>query len=181
MRSFVHIVVAIGLMTGAPAAQTIEQQTLPPPGETGEESGGEEWGGASSPLERAPFISHRNFGPFLPERIEQADTVVQRGTRLRQLDKMTGRIQTLDVPVGSEVVLDRLTVQVEACRTRGEEGGGAISFLRIRDAKNADQEPIFSGWMFAESPALSALDHPRYDVWVISCIAASGGIPSANE
>ena len=38
---------------------------------------------------------------------------------------------------------------------------------RIRDVR--ETAPRFSGWMFASSPALSALDHPRYDVWVVSC------------
>ena len=45
--------------------------------------------------------------------------------------------------------------------------GDAYAFLQIRDVR--EPAPRFSGGMFASSPALSALDHPRYDVWVVSC------------
>jgi hypothetical protein len=48
-----------------------------------------------------------------------------------------------------------------------DDAADAYAFLRIRDVR--EDTARFSGWMFASSPALSALDHPRYDVWVLSC------------
>ena len=42
----------------------------------------------------------------------------------------------------------------------------------------ADEELLFSGWMFASSPGLSALEHPVYDVWVIRCTDRSPVSPS---
>jgi len=56
-----------------------------------------------------------------------------------------------------------------------------MAFLRIWDTKTPDAPAAFSGWMFAESPALSALDHPRYDLWVISCTTLADGESAASE
>ncbi|MEM8791425.1 MAG: DUF2155 domain-containing protein [Pseudomonadota bacterium] len=183
MKRLAAFLIFLGVAGGFTSAQTIDQQPLAPPGEEDVQAEEEAEDERSSRFIRAPFRTYRDgFGPFLPKAIEGEETAEQPGTRLRQLDKMTGVIQTVDVPSGTEVTLDRLRVRVESCRTRDEEGAsGAISLLKIWDARDVDQEPVFSGWMFAESPALSALDHPRYDVWVMSCIAASGGTPSANE
>ena len=49
----------------------------------------------------------------------------------------------------------------------GDPAGDAFAFLTVREAGNA--EPVFRGWMIASSPALNAMDHQRYDVWVLSC------------
>lgn len=88
---------------------------------------------------------------------------------LRGLDKISGRVADISIPVGEAATYERLTIQVEQCRTPPEdEAEDAFAFLRIRDER-ADDREVFSGWMFASSPALSAMDHQRYDVWVLSC------------
>lgn len=88
---------------------------------------------------------------------------------LRGLDKISGRVNDIRVAVGEAAIYERLTIQVEQCRTPPEdEADDAFAYLRIRDAK-ADDREVFAGWMFASSPALSAMDHQRYDVWVLSC------------
>jgi hypothetical protein len=87
---------------------------------------------------------------------------------LRGLDTLNGTAQDIDVGVGETVRFGYLEIVAETCRVpRGDEAGDAYAFLRIRDVR--ETAPRFSGWMFASSPALSALDHPRYDVWVVSC------------
>ena len=81
---------------------------------------------------------------------------------------MAHTARDIDVRVGETVRFGRLEILAETCRVpRGDEAGDAYAFLRIRDVR--ETAPRFSGWMFASSPALSALDHPRYDVWVVSC------------
>ncbi|MEO1548802.1 MAG: DUF2155 domain-containing protein [Pseudomonadota bacterium] len=88
--------------------------------------------------------------------------------RLRALDTITGALTDFDVQVGTFVSYERLEVAALSCKyPEGEIGSEAYAFLRVRDKREDDIR--FSGWMFASSPALSALDHPRYDVWVISC------------
>ncbi len=116
-------------------------------------------------FKKAPFRTERR-----PELIDRVETAPQAGARLRKLDKMTGASETLAIAAGERRSLGRLTVAVEACLAP-ESGAqeGTRAFVKIWDAQAEGEEPAFSGWMFADSPALSALDHPRFDVWVISC------------
>lgn len=87
--------------------------------------------------------------------------------RLRGLDTLNGRVEDIDVALGETVRFGHLDILAEACRMPPEGGADAFALLRIRDIR--EERPRFAGWMFAASPALSALDHPRYDVWVLSC------------
>lgn len=88
---------------------------------------------------------------------------------LRGLDKISGRVSDIEIRVGESAVYERLTIIVEQCRkTPDDEADDAFVYLRVSDSKGGDAE-VFAGWMFASSPALSAMDHQRYDVWVLSC------------
>lgn len=87
---------------------------------------------------------------------------------LRGLDTLNGTTQDIDVHVGETARFGHLEITAETCRVpRETPTADAYAFLKIRDVR--EETPRFSGWMFASSPALSALDHPRYDVWVVSC------------
>jgi len=87
---------------------------------------------------------------------------------LRGLDTLNGTVRDLDAMVGETLLFGHLEITVDACRAAGSAAGGdSHAHLRIRDIR--EDRPRFVGWMFASSPALSALDHPRYDVWVVSC------------
>jgi hypothetical protein len=101
--------------------------------------------------------------------IEPPDTALRAGARLRELDKMTGQTRTFEINVGETREVERLRVELDACRSpEGNDTHGTMAFLKVWDIREPADE-LFSGWMFAESPALSAIDHPRYDLWVISC------------
>jgi hypothetical protein len=90
------------------------------------------------------------------------------GGVVRWLDKGTGETGDLDLSRGQSAERGRLTIQLDECRYPvADPASNAYAHLTIRDALVA--EPVFSGWMIASSPALSALDHPRYDVWVLRC------------
>ena len=120
--------------------------------------------------------------PMVPELIAPVDTVLKAGARLRQLDKMTGQAETVELAAGEEAMVDRLRVRLEACRAPEDNAEhGTMAFVKVWDSKEEAGEPVFSGWMFAESPALSAMDHPRYDLWVMSCITASGDGSTASR
>ena len=87
---------------------------------------------------------------------------------LRGLDNLNGTAQDITVRSGETVRYGHLEITAETCRVpRDAPTADAYAFLKIRDVR--ETSPRFSGWMFASSPALSALDHPRYDVWVVSC------------
>ncbi len=99
--------------------------------------------------------------------------------KLRMLDKMTGRVETFEMPVGASETRERLDITLRACRVPpADEDEDAFAYLEIRDLR--DEKPRFSGWMFASSPALSALDHARYDVWVLSCSTESAEASSGK-
>lgn len=104
-------------------------------------------------------------------------------TRVRALDKITARVIELDLPQDTEVRFGTLAIRARTCRSRPpEERPETFAFLEIDDVKMDNQrERIFSGWMMASSPALNALEHPVYDVWVIACKISSAGASSASE
>ena len=88
--------------------------------------------------------------------------------QLRALDTITGLVQDIDLPVGDTTVYERLMISVKECRyPSGNISADAFAYLVIRDVR--ETLPAFEGWMIASSPALSALEHPRYDVWVLRC------------
>lgn len=87
---------------------------------------------------------------------------------LRGLDTLNGTTRDIDLPVGDSVTYGHLEIAAGACRVpAATPEADAYAFLTIRDVR--EPEARFSGWMFASSPALSALDHPRYDIWVLGC------------
>ena len=107
---------------------------------------------------------------FSGERSANSD--VGSGAILRGLDRITGAVNNFSMTIGETLEFERLEVTLEACRYPvGDINSDAYALLKIRDIRN--EEIAFYGWMFASSPALSALDHPRYDVWVLSCEASA--------
>lgn len=88
--------------------------------------------------------------------------------QLRALDTITGVVEDMELAVGDTTVYERLMISVKECRyPRGNISADAFAYLVIRDVR--ETLPAFEGWMIASSPALSALEHPRYDVWVLRC------------
>jgi hypothetical protein len=95
-------------------------------------------------------------------------TIEARNLHLRGLDSLNGIAADIEMRVGETKRFGHLEITAEDCRVpRDDPTGDAYAFLKIRDIRETNAR--FSGWMFASSPALSALDHPRYDVWVVSC------------
>ena len=87
------------------------------------------------------------------------------------LDKVTGRVNTLEAWVGDTIRIGTLSINVQTCMTRPpEETPEKGAFIKIWESRPGESSnEVFSGWMFASSPALSAMDHPVYDVWVLGC------------
>lgn len=87
---------------------------------------------------------------------------------MRGLDKVNGRTVDVTIPVGGTAEILGLLVTLTDCRFPADNPtGDAYAYATIRSPK--DGEVFFEGWMIASSPALNALDHNRYDVWVIRC------------
>ncbi len=99
--------------------------------------------------------------------------IVSQYAELQLLDKITARISTKTVPVGGGTEFGTLEIRVYYCAYRPpEEPPENAAFLIIYDNGYGDrkiQQALFSGWMFASSPAISGLEHPVYDVTLLSC------------
>ncbi|MDZ4867538.1 MAG: DUF2155 domain-containing protein [Alphaproteobacteria bacterium] len=93
------------------------------------------------------------------------------GVILGGLDKVAARTAKFEVNLKQKVFYNTLIVTALACKTRPpEEPPESAAFLEIQERKSdGTVQKIFSGWMFASSPALNALEHPVYDVWVVNC------------
>lgn len=97
------------------------------------------------------------------------DFAVSDGANLRFLDKLTSITGDVTLSRGQAAQFGRLIVRLDDCRYPAENPASDAS-ARVTVLDETTQITLFSGWMVASAPALSALDHPRYDVWVLSCL-----------
>ena len=113
-----------------------------------------------------------------PGQIDRTRTAVLRG-----LDKVSARISTFEAPVGEEVRFGTMRILVQACTKRPpEETPETTAFLEVTDMRPGQPaNKVYTGWMFASSPALSALEHPVYDVWVIDCKMPAPSMPAGRR
>jgi len=115
-------------------------------------------------------------GPALAERVANRVAVFS------GLDKITGKITTFDVYVDETVQFGALQVTPRACYTRTQdEAPRTDTFVEVDEITlQREIRRIFTGWMFADSPGLNAVEHPIYDVWLKDCktdstVPAPGG------
>ena len=94
------------------------------------------------------------------------------------LDKVTARTSKFEVPLNSTVQFGALKVTPRVCYSRPpEEQPKTTSFVEVDEIQLDGQEKrIFTGWMFAESPGLNAVEHPVFDVWLTECKGAKGSV-----
>ena len=116
----------------------------------------------------------RVFDPAFEQSDVQAESLralTGSGARIKGLDKVSGEVSDIDLAVGEVATVGRLEVALSECRyPENNRTGEAYAWLEIRDTLR--EATVFEGWMIASSPALNALDHARYDVWVIRCTNA---------
>ena len=169
-------------MPGPPAG--INSQALPPPPGTVANAPGS---GPSVPPIGTPGTG--GAGQMKPP--QPADPSVQPGDEIvtempavkipnptavfAGLDKITGRITTFDVRINETVQFGALQVKPRVCYTRpATESTATDGFIEVAEVTlQGDVKRIFSGWMFAASPGLHAVEHPIYDVWLTSCKGGS--------
>ncbi|WP_299376450.1 DUF2155 domain-containing protein [uncultured Tateyamaria sp.] len=98
----------------------------------------------------------------------QQQTQTATGAILRGLDKFSGDVVDIQLPAGRTVQFERLNISLTECRyPAGNPFGNAYAGLQITEIGR--EGVVFSGWMIASAPALNAMEHARYDVWVIRC------------
>jgi hypothetical protein len=145
--------------------------------ETPSHSAPDEIEGLTEPREEPPEPSN-GFRPTIGEQPAPAAPASKPaevfGVVLGGLDKIAARTAKFEVNLGKAIDYNTLRITAHSCKTRPpEEPPESAAFLDIEERRpDGTQEKLFSGWMFASSPALNALAHPIYDVWVVSCKTA---------
>jgi hypothetical protein len=99
------------------------------------------------------------------------------------LDKITGRIISFDAAIGETVQFGALQVTARVCYTRPPtEATNTDAFVEVDEVTlKGEIKRIFTGWMFAASPGLHAVEHPIYDVWLTDCASPPSPAPVAQS
>src|SRR5882672_830674 len=97
--------------------------------------------------------------------------IVNKSALFSGLDKITGRIISFDVAVGETVQFGALQVTPRTCFTRPTtETQNTDAFIEVEEVTlQGEVRRIFTGWVFAASPGLHAVEHPIYDIWLTDC------------
>ena len=111
------------------------------------------------------------FYTFLSISVAAAAGIDKNTAKMQAMDKITGRVSVINVPVGGMVKFGSLSIVVRSCKTRPmEETPDNFAFADIADKTlKGNEVNIFRGWMISSSPATHAVEHPIYDVWLLSC------------
>ena len=150
------------LMSGMASAQQITVETLDP--DTSPQV-------VVVPFQAEVFSLTEDLGVVTSE---VASPVVEgQGALLRGLDRLNGEVVDIELQNGFSVAFGDLRVDLAECRHPEDNATGeGYAYLTIYDGIEA-VDPLFQGWMVASSPALNALDHPRFDLWVMRCDTTS--------
>ncbi len=135
-------------------------------GYSGKECSGRKGWGA-----RILLVAGLGIAGFTLSSAAYADRISNKVAEFSGLDKITGRITTFDVYINETVQFGALQVTPKVCYSRSDnEAPRTDSFVQV-DEITLDRKirRIFSGWMFADSPGLNAVDHPVYDIWLKDC------------
>jgi hypothetical protein len=106
---------------------------------------------------------------------------------LQGLDKTTARVSKIDAPVDQSVRFGTLVITVRACDKKPpEEEPNTAAFLIIDEVRpgnagSVETKRVFSGWMFASSPAISALEDPIYDINLLDCKVETTSAPPSGS
>ena len=123
---------------------------------------------------RTIFVVITCLGPFLAGCVGAATWIDGKKAQLQALDKITARISTVEAPVGAARFYGTLEITINRCAfPPPEEPPENAAFITVRDRGYDGLAPkqVFSGWIFSSSPAISALEHPVYDLTLLACFA----------
>jgi hypothetical protein len=102
--------------------------------------------------------------------LAEGPTVPNNKAEMQGLDKVTARVVRIEVTRDQPVRFGTLLIALKACFTAPPtETPEAAAFLEIDDLDQDRQDRVFSGWVYASSPSLHALEHPVYDLWLTGC------------
>ena len=168
-----------GLPPGPPPGSRIRTEPLPPPpGGTSAPPRAPQQAAPGAPGQRPPGQPQSTSTGPPPSNetiVEPPPNKIANPTAVFSgLDKITGRIISFDVAIKETVRFGALEVTPRACYSRPPtEAPATDGFIEVDELTlQGELKRIFSGWMFAASPGLNAVEHPIYDVWLTDCKGA---------
>ena len=117
-------------------------------------------------IRRAAFLIALAAAPVAAQQVTSGSS-----GELRVLDKTTGQAVDLTMRVGETKTVGLLSITLGDCRYPTDNPAGN-AYAEMSIYYRGAVEPVFQGWMIASAPALNAMEHPRYDVWVLRCMTA---------
>jgi hypothetical protein len=158
-----------------PPGTSVVPQNAPRPGQPTQNAAVPPGANPATPGQRPP-----TGAPPAPAGLQPGDEVVQeppaqkiinKSASFSGLDKITGRVINFDEKIGETVQFGALRVKTDACYTRpATEASNTDAFVEVDEITlQGEVKRIFSGWMFAASPGLHAVEHPIYDIWLTDC------------
>ena len=111
-------------------------------------------------------------GLILSTSISMATEIETNSALMQSMDKVTGRVNKITVPVNSKVSYGDFSFVLRSCKKRpAEETPENFAFVDVADKSFGEEEyNIFRGWMLSSAPGVNAIEHPIYDVWLLECI-----------
>ncbi len=102
---------------------------------------------------------------------------------LRVIDKTLGKLYLLDLEVGSKRTINEITIKVSSCLRPNEKliVPAGRAFIEVFETRKRAVEKLFSGWIYAQSPSVSHLNHPKYDVTLAGCKAGQISVTNGES
>ena len=145
-------------------------------------------------IESVPLINLEELSPTFEEDKDELEKIEEENTNLNNmentpvenkikkndkiyiniiaLDKISAKTSTIRLTIGEEKFFGPLKIKVLKCQlSENNDFTDTVAYMQVKDlsAKDNNQVFLFNGWTFASSPTLQSIDHPIYDLWIISC------------
>jgi hypothetical protein len=126
------------------------------------------------------LVAGLGLAPLAAGAAEAPDMTAEPTAVIQGLDKITARVSRFDAPVGAPATFGTLSIVVRDCeKSAPEERPENAAFIEIYENRPGQEKArLFGGWMFSSSPALSALEHPVYDINLLECKGARVAAPT---
>jgi hypothetical protein len=153
----------------------IQSRPLPPPsGSAAVDPAGRSPAAVPGPPQRPRVPQPGDTSPQPGDEVmtePPSQKIVNASALFSGLDKITGRIINFDVAIGETVQFGALQLTPRACYTRpATETANTDAFVEVDEVTlRGEVRRIFTGWVFAASPGLHAVEHPIYDLWLTDC------------
>ena len=149
---------------------------------------------AADKIESVPLINLEELSPTFEEDKDELEKVDEKNTNLNEsediiessktqknkkiyinltaLDKITAKTTAIRLGIGEKKFFGPLEIKALKCQlSENNDSTDTVAYLQVKDLSSKDNNQVFlfNGWTFASSPTLQSIDHPIYDIWIISC------------